>query len=411
MLNELSSEDLPAEVLARVEIGDALCYPPPAPARHPIYRILGPPEELLVAEPEAIALVLQEGPAGGVTGQAVPDPSYRVPVHASQVEQLYTAAPDREGVAIGSPGEVGIGPLLLDNSPPICPELDALAYRIEAAAEEEPPPDPIESPDLPTDPDEGREGGCVGVGCLVRERLVVHPQHRSEVDYSRLVYIARGAIEGPEADTQLEEGLRQVLQLHLLYIVIVIDSSITSAIAIVVYKAGLLLPEPQAVDLLAQGLCGRPGAEDIAEELLLYGEVSLLALPGPEGREWHRSEVCLVVGLQPAPEAVIGAREGLYSPAKHKVGCGHEGAQLGLVRSWAGKVLAGLYTQRLTPGAGVYPPRPRAPRAPQGLRGLAGLHLLPAAAALALLQAASLPEAAAGAALYCTALGGRTVGA
>ncbi|KFY28214.1 hypothetical protein V491_00568, partial [Pseudogymnoascus sp. VKM F-3775] len=92
------------------------------------------------------------------------------------------------------------------------------------------------------------------------------------------------------------------------------------------------------------GLCGHLGAEDIAEELLLYSEVSLLALPGPEGCEQHRSEAHLIVGLQPAPEAVMGARKGLYSPAKHKVGCGHKGAQLGLVCSWAGKVPAGLYT-------------------------------------------------------------------
>ena len=68
-----NSEDLPIEVLVRVEIGDALCRPPLALARYPLHRILGPLEKLLVAEPEAVPLLLQEGPAGGIAGQVVLD--------------------------------------------------------------------------------------------------------------------------------------------------------------------------------------------------------------------------------------------------------------------------------------------------------------------------------------------------
>lgn len=63
-----SSEDLPAEVLAQVEIRNALRCPLPAAPQHPARWILGPLEELLVAKPKAVALLLQEGLAGGVAG-------------------------------------------------------------------------------------------------------------------------------------------------------------------------------------------------------------------------------------------------------------------------------------------------------------------------------------------------------
>ncbi|KFY99228.1 hypothetical protein V498_00911 [Pseudogymnoascus sp. VKM F-4517 (FW-2822)] len=393
------SEDLPAEFLARVEIRDALRRPPPAAPRHPARRIPGPPEELLVAEPEAVALLLQEGPAGGVAGQVVPD--------AVEVEQLHAAPPYGEGVAVSGPGEVGASTLLLDDGPPVCPELDALTHWMEAAAEEEPPPDPVEPLDLigipvprlplrtqcdvrargegvleeqqPTDPDEGREGG----------RL-------------RLPYVA---VVAAVAGIPVREGPSSCWGEHLA--------------PYVVHEAGLLLLEPQAVDLLAQGLRGRPGPEDVAEELLPHGEVSLLAAPGPEGCKRHRSEARLVVGLQPAPEAVVGALERLHRPAKHEICCNHEGPQLCLVLSRARKVPAGPRTQHIVIPVPRRPERGRrdnvqrsageSRRPPGVLQPGGGLVVVHTRAAVDL--AASLSEAAAGAAVCCSAPGGRMAGA